>query len=51
MIGIAIAAKNEWKTVLNKYNVEKLEIYPYGEYFRTKMYDEEITNFYKKGRL
>ena len=48
MIGIAIAAKNEWKKILEKYNIENPEEFPLGEFFKTKLYGEEII-FYNCG--
>lgn len=48
MIAIAIAAKNEWKTVLEKYNVNSCEEYPLGQYFKINLYGLEIL-FYNCG--
>ena len=48
MIGIAIAAKNEWKAILEKYNVLSCEHFSLGEYFKTKIYGEDII-FYNCG--
>ena len=44
MIGISIAAKKEWEAVLNKLNinVDECNIFPFGEYFKTNLYGEEI---------
>ena len=37
MIGVVIAAKVEWNTLLEIYNIDDshLEKYPYGEFYRT----------------
>lgn len=48
MIGIAIAAKNEWKAILEKYNIQTCEKFSLGEYFKTNLYGEEII-FYNCG--
>lgn len=50
MIGISIAAKKEWQTVLSKYNidVERCKKYPYGEYFMTTIQGQEVI-FYRCG--
>ena len=48
MIGIAIAAKNEWKAILEKFNVLSCEHFSLGEYFKTNIYGEEII-FYNCG--
>ena len=48
MIGIAIAAKNEWKAILEKFNISSCEQFPLGEFFKTKIYGEEII-FYNCG--
>ena len=44
MIGISIAAKKEWEAVLDKYNMslDKCETYPFGEYFKTNIYGEDV---------
>ena len=42
MIGIVIAAKDEWKAVLDKYNIKDLEKYPFGEYFKLNIYDTDV---------
>ena len=48
MIGIAIAAKNEWKSILEKFNISSCEQFSLGEYFKTNIYGEEII-FYNCG--
>lgn len=50
MIGISIAAKTEWKAVLEKFNinVENCNKYPYGEYFKVNIYGEDVI-FYRCG--
>lgn len=50
MIGISIAAKREWEAVLDKFriNVECCEKFPFGEYFITNLYGENIL-FYRCG--
>ena len=44
MIGISIAAKKEWKAVLEKLNIEieKCEKFPFGEFCKINLYGEEI---------
>lgn len=50
MVGISIAAKKEWEAVLNKLSVsiDDCTKYPFGEYFITNMYDNEVI-FYRCG--
>lgn len=50
MIGISIAAKKEWKAVLEKYNIdiESCNKFPFGEYFITNLYDNNVI-FYRCG--
>lgn len=50
MIGISIAAKKEWKAVLEKYNIdiESCNKFPFGEYFRIHLYDNDVV-FYRCG--
>lgn len=50
MIGISIAAKKEWEAILDKFsiNIESCEKFPFGEYFRTNLYGENIL-FYRCG--
>ena len=50
MIGISIAAKKEWEAVLEKFNIdiEKCDKYPFGEYFKTRLYEEDVI-FYRCG--
>lgn len=44
MIGISVAAKKEWESVLNYYKVLEYEChkYPFGEYFKKKIENEEV---------
>ena len=50
MIGISIAAKREWKAVLDRFqiNLDSCTEYPFGEYFITEINDENIL-FYRCG--
>ena len=50
MIGISVAAKKEWEAVLEKYNVdiETCNKYPFGEYFKMHVDDNEVI-FYRCG--
>lgn len=50
MIGISIAAKKEWKAVLEKYNIdiESCNKFPFGEYFKIHLYDNDVI-FYRCG--
>ena len=50
MIGISIAAKREWKAVLDKFqiNLDSCTKYPFGEYFTAKIYNENVL-FYRCG--
>ncbi|MGN1323371.1 MAG: permease [Bacilli bacterium] len=50
MIGISVAAKKEWEAVLEKFNVniESCEKFPFGEYFQTNLYGENVI-FYRCG--
>lgn len=50
MIGISIAAKREWKAVLDRYqlNIESCIKYPFGEYFTTEINGESVI-FYRCG--
>lgn len=47
MIGIAIAAKVEFKTLLNVYKIDEsnLEKYPYGEYYKTTFQNKDVVFF------
>ena len=47
MIGISIAAKREWKAVLDRFqiNLDSCTEYPFGEYFITEINDENIFLF------
>lgn len=50
MIGISIAAKREWKTVLDRFqkNIDSCIKYPLGEYFTTEINGENVL-FYRCG--
>lgn len=50
MIGISIAAKKEWKTVLDKFNINEnnCNSFPFGEYFETQIDEKEVI-FYRSG--
>lgn len=50
MIGISIAAKREWKAVLDRFqiNLDSCTEYTFGEYFITEINDENIL-FYRCG--
>ena len=50
MTGISIAAKREWKAVLDRFqiNLDSCTEYPFGEYFITEINDENIL-FYRCG--
>lgn len=50
MIGISIAAKVEWKAILEKYDIDidKCKKYPFGEYFQLNIEENEII-FYRCG--
>lgn len=50
MIGISVAAKKEWEAVLDKFdiNIESCETFPFGEYFKTNLYGEDVI-FYRCG--
>ena len=48
MIGISIAANKEWKSILEKFNVSNCNTFPFGEYFKTNLYGEEVI-IYKSG--
>ena len=47
MIGVSIASKLEWKTLLEVYNItdSNLEKYPYGEFYRGKFYNKDVIFF------
>lgn len=47
MIGIVIAAKTEWETFLDVYNIDDshLEKYPYGEFYRSVFRNKEVVFF------
>lgn len=50
MIGISIAAKREWKAVLDKFqiNLDSCTKYPFGEYFTVEINTENVL-FYRCG--
>ena len=48
MIGILVAASKEWKVVLEHFNIDKVDKYLYGEYFKTFINNKEAI-FFKTG--
>lgn len=50
MIGVVIASKLEWKTLLEIYNIDDshLEKYPYGEFYRTIFKNKDVV-FFRSG--
>lgn len=50
MIGISVSAKKEWEAVLDKFNknIESCEKFPFGEFFKTNIYGEDVI-FYRCG--
>lgn len=50
MIGISIAAKREWKAVLDKFQIDldSCTKYPFGEYFTAQINNEDVL-FYRCG--
>lgn len=48
MIGISIAAKKEWESILEIFNISNCNTFPFGEYFKTNLYGEEVI-IYKCG--
>ena len=44
MIGISVAVKKEWETTLNYFGMshEECEKYPFGEYFRMMIDNQEV---------
>ena len=50
MIGISIAAKREWKAVLDKFQIDldSCTEYPFGEYFTAEINNEDVL-FYRCG--
>jgi len=50
MIGVVVASKLEWKTLLEIYNIDdsNLEKYPYGEFYRTIFRNKDIV-FFRSG--
>lgn len=47
MIGVLVASKLEWKTLLEIYNIDDshLEKYPYGEFYRTIFKNKDVVYF------
>ena len=50
MIGVVVASKLEWKTLLEIYGIDdsNLEKYPYGEFYRTIFRNKDIV-FFRSG--
>jgi adenosylhomocysteine nucleosidase/adenosylhomocysteine/aminodeoxyfutalosine nucleosidase len=44
MIGISIAAKEEWKATIDRFNIKESELikYPFGEYFETNLNGSDV---------
>lgn len=51
MIGVSVAATKEWEAVLNKFEIDRnsCKKHPFGEYFITKLFDEEIIFYFCGG--
>ena len=52
MIGIVVTSKLEWDALLEVYEIDSdfTEKYPYGEYYRTTIYDKDVILFRCPGR-
>ena len=52
MIGVVVASKIEWDEIINIYKIpeELIDKYPFGDYFRTSIYNKEIVFFRTLGR-
>lgn len=52
MIGVVVTSKTDFETLLKVYDIDInfTEKYPYGEYYRTTIYDKEIIIFRCPGR-
>ena len=52
MIGVVVTSKIEWEALLKVYDIgeEFTEKYPFGEYYRTTIYDKEVILFRCPGR-
>ena len=52
MIGVVVTSKIEWEALLKVYGIDEefTEKYPYGEYYRTTIYDKEVILFRSLGR-
>ena len=52
MIGVVVTSKNDFEALLKVYDIDInfTEKYPYGEYYRTTIYDKEIVLFRCPGR-
>lgn len=52
MIGIVVTSKIDWDALLKVYDIDEefTEKYPYGEYYRTTIYDKEVILFRTSGR-
>lgn len=46
MIGISVAEENEWINTKKYYNIDKVNEYPYGEYFSYKINNKDVI-FYR----
>ena len=52
MVGVVVTSKIEWNSLLKVYEIDEslTEKYPYGDYYRTKIYDKEVILFRCMGR-
>lgn len=52
MIGVIVTSKIDWDALLKVYDIQSdfTEKYPYGEYYRTTIYNKEIILFRCQGR-
>ena len=52
MIGVVVTSKIEWDALLKVYGIDSefTEKYPYGEYYRTKIYNKEVVLFRTLGK-
>ncbi|MBQ1496583.1 MAG: hypothetical protein IIZ40_04485 [Bacilli bacterium] len=52
MVGVVVTSKLEWDALLGVYGIDEdlTEKYPYGEYYRTTIYDKEVVLFRCPGR-
>ena len=48
MIGICIAAREEWDSFIKRLNISNIEEYPYGDICKTTLYNKEVI-LYRSG--